>query len=414
MKKKNNSKMIMHILSVLFILLILLELQIMINYPDEFIWFVGIGALILIDVYFLVVLSVKLKDLSQVDKEEQFENISKSEKASYLLLKKCFQDLDERMYRLEGQIEPIGSAMAENEMIVQKGISQSVSDNKKVAKILLGRTKENIDALMSSNEELRRILEGFEEKLSELENKVSNGGSGKNGISEAQYQEIISSIQNLQLSLQGQGEQIMENQPGIQSVEESSEISSDEDLMAELEALEDMDLMAESSEDLMEDTEVLNDTDLMPGDISDPGLMTEDISDPGLMAEDISDTDLMAEALDLMEGLGNDKESEFSYEPDLMPDYEEDRKPKPMSALQSLRRMQGKEEIDDPVVEEKVMKPIAEEKVDEPLIEKEKVIEPVIKENEAESIVEDFIIPDFDDPNKVMSPEEIANLIANM
>lgn len=406
--------MIMHILSVLFILLILLELQIMINYPDEFIWFVGIGALILIDVYFLVVLSVKLKDLSQVDKEEQFENISKSEKASYLLLKKCFQDLDERMYRLEGQIEPIGSAMAENEMIVQKGISQSVSDNKKVAKILLGRTKENIDALMSSNEELRRILEGFEEKLSELENKVSNGGSGKNGISEAQYQEIISSIQNLQLSLQGQGEQIMENQPGIQSVEESSEISSDEDLMAELEALEDMDLMAESSEDLMEDTEVLNDTDLMPGDISDPGLMTEDISDPGLMAEDISDTDLMAEALDLMEGLGNDKESEFSYEPDLMPDYEEDRKPKPMSALQSLRRMQGKEEIDDPVVEEKVMKPIAEEKVDEPLIEKEKVIEPVIKENEAESIVEDFIIPDFDDPNKVMSPEEIANLIANM
>ena len=77
-KKRNNAKVLVNILSVLFILFVLLELQIMFNYPDQFVWFVGIGALILVDVYFLVSVAVNQKNAAQEDKEEQFKNIATS------------------------------------------------------------------------------------------------------------------------------------------------------------------------------------------------------------------------------------------------------------------------------------------------------------------------------------------------
>ena len=383
-KKRNNAKVLVNILSVLFILFVLLELQIMFNYPDQFVWFVGIGALILVDVYFLVSVAVNQKNAAQEDKEEQFKNIATSEKASYLLMKKCFQDLEERMSRLEEKVDPISSAVAENEIKVQRGLSQSITDNKKVAKILIGKTKENADAVMNSNVELRKLLKGFEQKLSDMEERMEelHTSSQGSGMSMDQYQEILSSIQSLEQSIQGQEEQMRGHEEAEQLFSEDMELMPDLTMEPESEFMEDGELFPESG--LEEDSEPIFDTELTP----ELGLEEEQESmelseselgfepEPELMELPEPELGLEPE-LEPMEL----SEPELGFEPELEPipipepelSPEPEPKPKPMSALQSLQRMKLEAEKKEAASGAKVS-----------------------------------------DPNKVMSPEEIAALIANM
>ena len=75
-------------------------------------------------------------------KEEQYDSIFKSEKASYLLLRKTFDDL----YEL---IEKGNQSRKTN-------VEDIIHAQKAVAKVSIGRSKENADALMNSND---RIME---------------------------------------------------------------------------------------------------------------------------------------------------------------------------------------------------------------------------------------------------------------
>lgn len=399
-KKRNNAKVLVNILSVLFILFVLLELQIMFNYPDQFVWFVGIGALILVDVYFLVSVAVNQKNAAQEDKEEQFKNIATSEKASYLLMKKCFQDLDERMSRLEEKVDPISSAVAENEIKVQRGLSQSITDNKKVAKILIGKTKENADAVMNSNVELRKLLKGFEQKLSDMEERMEelHTSSRESGMNMGQYQEILSSIRSLEQSIQGQEEQIRSHEEAEQLFPEDMELMPDLTMEPESEFMEDGDLFSESG--LEEELEPIFDTELMPElgleeepesmELSEPELGFEEEPEAMELPEPELGFEPELEPMELPEpelgfepelepipipepesGLEPELEPIPIPEPELIPEPEP--KPKPMSALQSLQRMK---------------------------------LEAERKEAASGANVSD--------PNKVMSPEEIAALIANM
>lgn len=68
--------------------------------------------------------------------------------------------------------------------------------------------------------------------------------------------------------------------------------------------------------------------------------------------------------------------------------------------------------MEEPIGEEPLMEePIAEEPLmEEPIIEEPIIEEPIIEEAPAEEVPP---MPDLSDPNKVMTPEEIAALIAN-
>lgn len=204
-KKKDFSNVGGHIFSILFILLVLIELQIMVNYPEEFIWFVGVGALILVDVYLLISVSMKRKNISHQRKDEQFENIQKGEKASYLLIKKCFQDLDERMNRMEKAVLPVSNMVELNGHKMENVIAESMLEQRKVAKILLGRSKESGEALLGGNTEIKASLSNFEKKLEQLEEGVSALNMAEpeaNGeLNKEQYQEILTAIYHLEESL---------------------------------------------------------------------------------------------------------------------------------------------------------------------------------------------------------------------
>ena len=135
------------------VVLLVADLYAMINMPQKFIILAIITALFLVAIYFLVD-SISIYLMAEKNrKEEQYDSIFKSEKASYLLLRKTFDDL----YEL---IEKGNQSRKTN-------VEDIIHAQKAVAKVSIGRNKENTDALMNSND---RIME----KISMLEAVLSD------------------------------------------------------------------------------------------------------------------------------------------------------------------------------------------------------------------------------------------------
>ncbi len=94
-----------------------------------------------------------LSALKEDRREEQYDSIFKSEKASYLMLRKYFDEIEEKIEILQKE----SKIPTEDIVNAQKGI----------AKVVINRNKENADAIMNSNEQLMETFERLENKLKE-------------------------------------------------------------------------------------------------------------------------------------------------------------------------------------------------------------------------------------------------------
>lgn len=324
------------------VVLLVADLYAMINMPQNFIILAIITALFLVAIYFLVD-SISIYLMAEKNrKEEQYDSIFKSEKASYLLLRKTFDDL----YEL---IEKGNQSRKTN-------VEDIIHAQKAVAKVSIGRSKENADALMNSND---RIME----KISMLEAVLSDNVShpapetNKNDSAYAQnildnQNKILQQLEVLQNTLNTIGadaktaaesakqnffteERILAEENKIEKEEPS--------LMEETPIEEEPSVMEETP--IEEEPSVMEETPIeeVPSDMEEPSIGKEEVSSP---EEDLSKYD------------------------DIMVDTLTD--------------------SDDNVPVEKI-----------PL--------------EDETVVDDKpAMPDLSDPNKVMTPDEIAALIANL
>ena len=292
-------------------------------------------------------------------KEEQYDSIFKSEKASYLLLRKTFDDL----YEL---IEKGNQSRKAN-------VEDIIHAQKAVAKVSIGRSKENADALMNSNDHIM-------EKISMLEAVLSDNVShpapetNKNDSAYAQnildnQNKILQQLEVLQNTLNTIGadakiaaesakqnffteerilaeeNKIEKEEPQVQeaAVEEIPSAAGEATVMEETPIEEEPSAMEETP--IEEEPTVMEETPIeeVPSDMEEPSIGKEEVSSP---EEDLSKYD------------------------DIMVDTLTD--------------------SDDNVPVEKI-----------PL--------------EDETVVDDKpAMPDLSDPNKVMTPDEIAALIANL
>ena len=94
-----------------------------------------------------------LSALKEDRREEQYDSIFKSEKASYLMLRKYFDEIEGKIEILQKE----SKIPTEDIINAQKGI----------AKVVINRNKENADAIMNSNEQLMETFEHLENKLKE-------------------------------------------------------------------------------------------------------------------------------------------------------------------------------------------------------------------------------------------------------
>ena len=348
---KNSEKNVrfrINITLLIAVVLLVADLYAMINMPQKFIILAIITALFLVAIYFLVD-SISIYLMAEKNrKEEQYDSIFKSEKASYLLLRKTFDDL----YEL---IEKGNQSRKAN-------VEDIIHAQKAVAKVSIGRSKENADALMNSNDHIM-------EKISMLEAVLSDNVShpapetNKNDSAYAQnildnQNKILQQLEVLQNTLNTIGadakiaaesakqnflaeeNKIEKEEPSLMEetpIEEEPSVMEETPIEEEPSAMEETPIEEEPS--VMEETPI----EEVPSDMEEPSIGKEEVSSP---EEDLSKYD------------------------DIMVDTLTD--------------------SDDNVPVEKI-----------PL--------------EDETVVDDEpAMPDLSDPNKVMTPDEIAALIANL
>ena len=152
-KKQKKTMLQLMFMILIFTVVLLTDFYAIINYPEEYILIAVITVILLVYLWGVVNGLFTLRTLKEERREEQYDSIFKSEKASYLMLKKYFEEIEEKIDILQE------ASKVPTEAIIgaQKGI----------AKVVINRNKENADAIMGSNEQLLDAVERFEARLKE-------------------------------------------------------------------------------------------------------------------------------------------------------------------------------------------------------------------------------------------------------
>jgi len=171
--KKKNSKFKLMISVMLTVALFLVELYLMITAAANIPLIAGVGAGILIAASLVVSAVLSCVDEKADVHKELYDNIHKSEKASYVLLKK-------RLEALSKQVEALEHTSGKND----NSSAEVIKAQKSIAKVMMGKNKETQDRLFielnnleaSLNDRVRELakrLSGFQEEIERLADHIA-------------------------------------------------------------------------------------------------------------------------------------------------------------------------------------------------------------------------------------------------
>ncbi|MFQ9042662.1 MAG: hypothetical protein ACLR6Y_08610 [Roseburia faecis] len=411
MKNKDSKARMQMIFGILlFAFIFMAELYAIVNFPKMFIVLVVLAAADLICLYVAIRGVISVYETKYARREEQYESIFKSEKASYLMLKKYFEEISVKL----AYMEEASKIPTEEIVNAQKGI----------AKVIIKRSHENTDALMNSYEQLldrfdtfQKGMDGFgtvagaykDEILSACKDEISS--VQKDGKEQehsqdkeiaAKLQEIIIAMKDMELRLNQtimNSQKVVVSQPQVSvpvaTPVEPQPVPQNHVEETPVEPEESMEPEPEISPDLEEnpEPEILPDLEENPEPEILPDL--EESLEPEISLEPEED---MEPEISL--------EPEEDMEPEILPDIpeEEDLKPEEEPPIMAA------DEIIPPDPEEAIEE--AEELVEPDPIPEEAIVDEADDENLPEEELPPM--PDLSDPNRSMSPDEIAALFANM
>lgn len=355
-------------LAVLFIL----ELYVMLNFPTDYRMLGIFGVLMLAALYLLIISIQKKMYQKETRMQEQYDLLLRSEKASYLMLKKTYEMMEKRM----GQMEQTASVPADNIINAQKAI----------AKVTINRNRENAEALLNSNDQVMDMLEAFQEKFHANNEALMNNQKTlidqNNQDILSKQQELLSNISELdeylksgkiQDDLKSQLERTIEESIREAAAYQAEKIASEVKTEAASVAKEAVKTKAQAAPAIEE--EVLEPESVVQPEVAEETPIVEEVVEPVV------------------------------EEPPIVDEVVEP----------AVEEAPIVEEVVEPATEEA---PIVEEAV-EPVVEETPIVEEAVEPAAEETVVEaepvnDTPAPDLSDPNRMMTPEEIAALIANM
>ena len=366
---KNSEKNVrfrINITLLIAVVLLVADLYAMINMPQKFIILAIITALFLVAIYFLVD-SISIYLMAEKNrKEEQYDSIFKSEKASYLLLRKTFDDL----YEL---IEKGNQSRKAN-------VEDIIHAQKAVAKVSIGRSKENADALMNSNDHIMEKISMLEAVLSD---NVSHPAPETNKNDSAYAQNILDNQNKILQQLE-----VLQNT--LNTIGADAKIAAEsakQNFFTEERILAEENKIEKEEPSLMEETPIEE----------EPSVMEE---------TPIEEEPSVMEATPVEEEPSVMEETPIEEEPSMMEETPIEEVPSDMAETSI-----GKEEVSSPEEDlskyDDIMVDTLTDSDDNVPVEKIPL--------EDETVVDDEpAMPDLSDPNKVMTPDEIAALIANL
>lgn len=429
-KQKKDSYNLRIVTAVLVLtVLVLGELYVMINYPSNYVALIVLTVVALADIYILIASAIQKNYKKEIDQYEQYDNLFKSEKASYLVTRKSFEDIADQLDRIE---EAAGSPTKD-----------IIDAQKSIAKVTISRNKENSDALMNSNDKLLEQIFNLSDRLDNLEKNVLEQQriivENANKDLLLKQQEMAASVKEMELSIHNTilaevGK--INGAPAVSytaaPVQPSSAASVEEVTPEEPEA--------PINEVMPEEPEAPIDEVMPEEPATEPETAAEDM--PDLAEDDLLNIDALFGNDEAAETTKEVAEETGSAEENNEPEPEEpvgfddtlgfaDEEPEEPAFTEEMvntidepvmemnsdpNHMMTPEEIaalianaDTAAEEEPVVTEDAISEESEPITEEEPVSEPVVEEPAAEPVIEAN-----SDPNHMMTPEEIAALFANM
>ena len=413
MKNKDSKARMQMIFGILlFAFIFMAELYAIVNFPKMFIVLVVLAAADLICLYVAIRGVILVYETKYARREEQYESIFKSEKASYLMLKKYFEEISVKL----AYMEEASKIPTEEIVNAQKGI----------AKVIIKRSHENTDALMNSYEQLLDRFDTFQK-----------GMDGFGTVAGAYKDEILSACKDEISSVQKDGKE--------------QEHSQDKEIAAKLQeiiiAMKDMELRLNQT--IMNSQKVVVSQPQVSVPVATPvepqpapqNHVEETPVEPEISPEpeesmepepEISPD--LEESMEPEPEISPDLEESMEPEPEISPEPEESMEPEPEISPEPEESMEPDPEILPDIPEGESFEPEEEPPVmaadeiippdpEESIEEAEELVEPdpipeeaIVEEADDENLPEEELppMPDLSDPNRSMSPDEIAALFANM
>ena len=138
--KEKRAKLQIITAILVFTVILFAEIYLMINYPNGYIPIISLAVVALISVYIMINAIITINEEKEAMRSEYLENIYRSEKASFIMLKKCFDEIEEKL----NEIKDASKLSAEEVINAQKGIS----------KVIINRSKENSEAIINLNSQI--------------------------------------------------------------------------------------------------------------------------------------------------------------------------------------------------------------------------------------------------------------------
>lgn len=399
MKNKDSKARMQMIFGILlFAFIFMAELYAIVNFPKMFIVLAVLAAADLICLYVAIRGVISVYETKYARREEQYESIFKSEKASYLMLKKYFEEISVKL----AYMEEASKIPTEEIVNAQKGI----------AKVIIKRSHENTEALMNSYEQLMDQFTTFQQ-----------GIDGLGTVAGAYKEEILSAYKD-------------EKSPAPKD-EEVHDHAQDKETVAKLQeiilAIKDMELRLNQT--IMNSQKVVVSQPQVSVPVATP--VEPQPAPQNHVEETPVELEISPEPEESMEPepeISPDLEESMEPEPEISPEPEESMEPEPEISPEPEESMEPDPEILPDIPEEESFEPEEEPPVmaadeiippdpEESIEEAEELVEPdpipedaIVEEANDENLPEEELspMPDLSDPNRAMSPDEIAALFANM
>ena len=382
-KKEKNYRLSLVISILIAACLFVADLYIMINMPQNVLALVAVNVLFLAAIYYVIDAVTRQISAAAERKEEQYDSIFKSEKASYLLLRKTFDDL----YEL---IEKGNQSRKAN-------VEDIIHAQKAVAKVSIGRSKENADALMNSNDHIMEKISMLEAVLSD---NVSHPAPETNKNDSAYAQNILDNQNKILQQLE-----VLQNT--LNTIGADAKIAAES---AKQNFFTEERILAEENKIEKEEPQVQEAAvEEIPSAAGEATVMEETPIEevPSDMEETpIEEEPSVMEETPIEEEPSAMEETPIEEEPSVMEETPIEEVPSDMEEPSI-----GKEEVSSPEEDlskyDDIMVDTLRDSDDNVPVEKIPL--------EDETVVDDEpAMPDLSDPNKVMTPDEIAALIANL
>ncbi len=409
-------------------ILLTVEAYMMINYKNQILFMIFLLIPFSVDVYVVVNSIINISLINRKIEREKYEDLYRAEKASYLILKKNFDKLSQKLFNIEQRAE----IPADDLISIQKA----------VAKAQISRSKENAMALIDSNNKLVQQMGALESKLTNIHSEINENQSEllkksndefllRNKKLEEKLEDIYAALNNIKGLTESRNLNVVNttSDNAVSDVDKDSDIEVDDNSNSSVESNIDNGESKNGDELVSSDYQDFNEVKIEENLIND--IAFENLK----RAEDKEADELSLKEDELSSGEETNEPSQGEEGDELSPQSENsddlgieeelegkdtatdsENKNEGNKASIDVKEENSNEKKDKEVIDEKNSKEEKDKEViDEKNSQEEKDKEVIGEDNFEKEEKEKPVIPNLDspdDPNHVLTPEEIEKLFS--